>query len=128
MTPLEIVNAFIAAVEAQDVDGAIEFVDPEVSYENVPIDPIVGRDGVAATLNGFLGPVSEVDWRGDGEWEVGRTVINERVDRFKIGDGWLELPVAGFFEVSDAGLITLWRDYFDMGSYVAQLEALTATG
>ena len=53
-------------------------------------------------------------------------VINERLDRFQIGSGWLELPVAGFFEVTDQGLISLWRDYFDMSSYTGQLAALTA--
>ena len=76
-------------------------------------------------LEGFLQPAQEVDWRVDREWQIGDAVINERVDRFKIGDGWLELPVAGFFEVAD-GQITLWRDYFDMGSYMSQLSSLTS--
>ena len=52
-------------------------------------------------------------------------VANERVDKFKIGDGWLELPVAGFFEVDDDGKITLWRDYFDLASYTDQLAKLS---
>ena len=52
--------------------------------------------------------------------------MNERLDRFAIGGGWLELPVAGFFEVTDDGLISLWRDYFDMSTYLSQLSALTA--
>ncbi|MEZ5248435.1 MAG: limonene-1,2-epoxide hydrolase family protein [Ilumatobacteraceae bacterium] len=43
------------------------------------------------------------------------------------GSGWLELPVAGVFEVNDEGLITLWRDYFDMGAYQRQMAELTAS-
>jgi limonene-1,2-epoxide hydrolase len=52
--------------------------------------------------------------------------MNERLDRFKIGDGWLELPVAGVFEVNGDGLIKLWRDYFDLTVYTSQLTALTS--
>jgi limonene-1,2-epoxide hydrolase len=92
----------------------------------VPIQPIKGREAVRAALNGFLGAATGVDWRIDREVVAGNVVINERTDRFEINGGWLELPIAGIFEVNDAGLITLWRDYFDMATYTNQLAALTA--
>ena len=125
MSPLETVNIFMRSVESKDIDGAVALLAEDVSYENMPIDPIVGCEAVRQVLEGFLKPAMHVEWRVLSEWEVGSTVINERVDRFEIGDGWLELPVAGFFEVKD-GLITLWRDYFDMGSYMSQLSSLTS--
>lgn len=121
--PASVVDSFISAVERKDIGEAVSMLAPEVSYENMPIDPVVGRDNVRAVLEGFLAPTTGVDWRIVSQVVVGSTVINERVDRFQINGGWLELPVAGFFEVSD-GLITLWRDYFDMGSYMTQLSAL----
>ena len=34
--------------------------------------------------------------------------------------GWVELEVAGVFEVTN-GEITLWRDYFDLATYQNQL-------
>jgi limonene-1,2-epoxide hydrolase len=34
----------------------------------------------------------------------------------------------GVWEVGDDGLITLWRDYFDMGTYMNRLAELTAEG
>lgn len=123
--PAHVVNSFIAAVERKDVPAAMALLAPDVSYENMPISPVVGRDNVHAVLEGFLAPTTGVDWRIVSQVTAGNTVINERVDRFQINGGWLELPVAGFFEVTD-GLITLWRDYFDMGSYMNQLAALTA--
>ena len=124
MTPSETVTEFIRAIERKDVAAAAELVADDVSYENMPMDPIVGRDAMAATLEAFLAAASEVDWPIVSQYEFGSTVVNERVDRFKIGDGWLELPIAGVFHV-EAGLITLWRDYFDMASYQRQLTALT---
>ena len=125
MNLLATVNAFMQHIESKDIDSAVALLADNVSYENMPIDPISGRDAVRQVLEGFLQPAVRVEWRVLREWEIGGTVINERLDRFQIGDGWLELPVAGFFQVED-GLITIWRDYFDMGSYMSQLSSLTS--
>ncbi len=125
MSPSEIVTAFIHAIERKDVAAAAAMASPGISYENMPMQPIVGRDAMAATLEMFLGNANEVDWVIVRQHEFGSVVYNERVDRFQIGDGWLELPLAGVFEVDDDGLITLWRDYFDLASYQRQLAELT---
>ncbi len=125
MSPNEVVTAFIEAIERIDIDAAVEMLGEDISYENVPMQPITGRDAVRATLAGFLGVASAVEWPVSSQFESGNRVANERVDRFKIGEGWLEMPVAGFFEVNDDGLITLWRDYFDLATYTDQMAALT---
>lgn len=116
---------FIEAIERKDVDAAVALAAPAISYENMPISPIVGREGLAATLRAFLDPVDEVEWRILRQLEAGSVVLNERLDRFRIGDGWLELPVAGVFEVDSDGKVSLWRDYFDMETYTRQLGLLT---
>lgn len=125
-TPSDVIAAFISAIEANDVDAAVALLAEDVSYENVPVTPVVGREAVRATLEGFLAPARNVEWPVHRQVVAGNVVVNERLDRFEIGDGWLELPVAGFFEVNDEGLITLWREYFDMTTYLSQLSALTA--
>ena len=125
MSPVETVAAFIAAIEAKDVDAAVALAAAGISYENMPIDPVVGHEALARTLHGFLAPASTVEFRILKQWTFDRTVINERLDRFQIGDGWLELPIAGIFEIDDDGKISLWRDYFDMGSYTRQFAKLT---
>ncbi len=128
MDASEIVTGFIRAVERMEIDAAVATLAEDVSYENMPITPIVGRDAVGGALTAFLGPAEEVDWKILRQEAVGSVVFNERVDRFRIGTGWLELPVAGVFEVGPDGLITLWRDYFDLGSYQRQLTELTDAG
>ncbi|MGY9072702.1 MAG: limonene-1,2-epoxide hydrolase family protein [Acidimicrobiales bacterium] len=126
-SPSEIVNGFIAAIERMDVEAAGALAAEDISYENMPMRPILGREAMKATLTAFLGAATEVDWPIISEVVVGNRVINERVDRFKIGEGWLELPLVGIFEVNKDGLITLWRDYFDMGSYQTQMAKLTSS-
>jgi limonene-1,2-epoxide hydrolase len=121
----DVVTAFITAIEAKDLDAALGLVTDEISYENVPIDPIVGKEATGAVLRSFLEPAATVEWVIVRQVEVDDVVINERLDRFEIGSGWLELPVAGFFEVTAEGLIQRWRDYFDMATYTRQLAALT---
>jgi limonene-1,2-epoxide hydrolase len=127
-TPSEVVRGFLAAIEAKDVDAALDFLADDVSYENMPMDPIVGKVATDAVLRSFLEPAAAVEWRILREVVIDELVVNERLDRFRIGDDWLELPIAGFFEINDQGLIRRWRDYFDMGSYTRQLAALTGGG
>jgi limonene-1,2-epoxide hydrolase len=122
----ETVDRFIAAIEEMDLDKACNLLAEDVSYENVPMAPIVGRAATHAVLEGIMAKSTRVEWVVTRQLAVGNVVVNERIDRFEIGSGWLELPVAGVFEVNDHGLITLWRDYFDLDSYVRQMAALTA--
>ena len=65
---------------------------------------------------GYNASFQEVQWvvhhqTSSGDLTHG-VVLNERSDRFRTGDTWVELPVAGVFVVRD-GRIALWRDYFD---------------
>jgi len=126
--PGEVVSAFITAIEAKDLDTALELVTDDVSYENVPMSPIVGRDAVRSALERFLAMAAVVDWQVSRQLVSANAVANERLDRFQIGDGWLEMPVAGFFEVTGKGQISLWRDYFDLPTYTTQLAALRGDG
>jgi limonene-1,2-epoxide hydrolase len=48
-------------------------------------------------------------------------VMNERTDRFKMGDKWVEAKVMGVFELKD-GKITAWRDYFDLGQFTSAMS------
>jgi limonene-1,2-epoxide hydrolase len=126
MSPSEIVTAFITAIEAKDIGAAVALAAENISYENMPTSPIVGHPGLAATLQAFLEPAAAVEWQILEQWEVGRVVINERLDRFQVGTGWLELPIAGVFTIDNDDKIAVWRDYFDMGTYTRQFAALTS--
>ena len=60
-----------------------------------------GRDPAAAIFHQLNQHGTEIEFVILLQVASGSTVMNERVDRFRIGDKWLDLPVAGVFEVSD---------------------------
>lgn len=124
MNAEEIVNTFIARVVAKDLDGACELVAADVEYDNVPMGKVEGPEGIKATLGPMVEGLDEVEFVVLRQTATGNVVMNERVDRFRIGDRWADLPVAGVFEVGPDGLITLWRDYFDQQTLNDQLAAL----
>jgi limonene-1,2-epoxide hydrolase len=113
------VTAFIAAIERRDLDAALELVADDCEYDNVPIGPVHGRDGVRTVLGPVVERSDEIAWPVLRSAVAGPVVFNERLDRFRIGARWVELPVTGVWEVRD-GLITVWRDYFDLATYRRQ--------
>ena len=116
----QIVTAFIRALEVKDYDTAASYLAEGVVYDNVPMPTVVGREATIEGLKPFLASATAVQWVVHRQLADDHQVVNERVDRFEIGGRWLEIPVAGIFEVSD-GQITLWRDYFDLGMFTSQM-------
>lgn len=122
MTPLEVVHAFLAAAEKRDYDVSLPLLAEDVEYQNMPLPPVHGKQAVKDTLEFLMAATQDGEWRVDRELASGDLVMNERVDRFLIDGTWAELPVAGVFVVRD-GVITLWRDYFDLKTIMDQLPA-----
>ena len=122
-SPSEVVCDLIRAIESQDIEEATSFMSDQISYENMPMEPVVGKANVAKVLSGFLQPAERVEWRIVSELAKEDTVYNERLDRFCVNGSWLELPIAGVFRVKNSK-IELWRDYFDMATYTKQLRTI----
>ena len=120
MTPSEIVTAFINAIEAKDLDAALALVAEDCEYDNVPMGKVYGIDEMRLRLERVVDRSDLVEWVIFRQAAAGSVVFNERLDRFKIGDKLIEIPLAGVFEVTD-GKITLWRDYFDLATYRDQM-------
>ena len=124
MTPEAPVNESIRRVVANDLESALEMVTDDIEYDNVPIGKNIGPDAMRAFLGVMAGNVDEVQFVIHRQTVTGNVVMNERTDRFRVGDAWMDLKVAGIFEVNDAGQVTLWRDYFDMGEFNEQMQKL----
>jgi limonene-1,2-epoxide hydrolase len=119
------VTEFIRRVVAGDLAAAGELVADDLEYDNVPIGKNHGREAMVTFLGGMSNGIDEVEFVVHRQTASGNTVMNERSDRFRIGEAWIDLPVAGVFEVGEDGRITLWRDYFDMKMFTDQMAAIT---
>ena len=120
MNPLETVNAFLAAAAGRDYDTALALLTEDVEYQNMMLPAVHGRDAVRETLEGLLALCTDSEWVVHRELAQGDLVMNERTDRFRIGEIWTDLPVMGMFELRN-GQIALWRDYFDLQTIMAAM-------
>ena len=118
--PADVVSEFIGAIEAGQLEAALGLLTDDCEYDNVPFGPVHGRDAVRDLLGPFIARFDEVRWIVEHQVASGTpdagVVMNERRDRFRSGDTWAELSVAGLFVVRH-GRITLWRDYFDLAQF-----------
>jgi limonene-1,2-epoxide hydrolase len=119
-TPGSVAKAFLQAMESLDYATALQLVAEACEYTNPPpIGTVHGPAGVRAVLEPFFAPTLDNEFRIVREAVNGSVVILERLDRHRLVDKWVELPVTGVFEVKQ-GLITYWRDYFDAATILSQ--------
>ncbi len=121
MTPEQTVDSFIAAVERRDLEGVLALMAPDCEYDNVPMSKAVGHEAVRGVLEMFVTTSETVQFEVLRQVASGDTVMNERVDRFELNGKKVAIAVAGVFVV-EGGLITLWRDYFDLAQFTAQMS------
>lgn len=112
-TETDVVTRFLAALERLDVDAALELLDPDVEYQNVPFPPARGIDQVARQLRMLDRYCNAFEARTHHIAANGPVVLTERTDVIGIGRVRAEFWVCGTFEVYD-GRITVWRDRFDV--------------
>jgi limonene-1,2-epoxide hydrolase len=113
----EIVRQFCAAFARRDVDEICAFFAPDAVYHNMPIGPAVGIDAIRESLEATVPPSPYIEFEILNLVSNGPIVFTERIDRLEFAGKAVELPVAGIFEL-DGGLITAWRDYFDMQQFL----------
>lgn len=122
--PMQICLAFMKAMEPLDYDRALALVSADCAYTNPPpFGTVTGPAGIRAVLEPFFAPTLENEFTVLRSAANGPVVVLERLDRHRLSvdgaDKWVELPVTGVFEVHD-GLITYWRDYFDVMTIMAE--------
>ncbi|MBB3409883.1 limonene-1,2-epoxide hydrolase [Rhizobium sp. BK316] len=125
MSPLETARVFFAHWSANRIKEALAMLAEDVLYDNVPLPDIVGRENVRKFHADFgIGSAFKVDWQVTEIAASGNVVLNERIDIFTHESGsQITLPVMGTLTVKN-GRITVWRDYFDLGSFERQLAAI----
>ena len=76
---------------SRDIDRIMDYFTDDALYVNIPIDPPNrGKEQIRATIEGFTAMASAIEFivHHQAENEDGR-VLNERTDRFLMGDKWV---------------------------------------
>jgi limonene-1,2-epoxide hydrolase len=110
--PQTIVEAFLAALMAGDMDTAAALLAEDVTYSNVGLPSVHGKRAVLRVLGPLAGRVLGIELYLHAISASGPVVLTERTDVLTIGPLRMQFWVAGRFDVYD-GQITLWRDAFD---------------
>jgi len=119
MSNTKIVLDFIDAWNRMDWDRVVGLLADDVVYHNIPMEKIEGKAAAAAFITGMK-PLA-VQWDVLSIAENGNKVLTERVDAFDMPGGKrIAIPVMGTFEV-ERGLISAWRDYFDLATFTQQM-------
>ena len=115
--PAEIVerfiHAFIDAWPHGDAAALSAFFADDAIYHNVPFEPAIGRQAIEDTFAQFMTMGGTVSVELRHLLSDDTIVMTERIDHFVSDDRRIDLPMMGICEVRD-GLITAWRDYFDL--------------
>ncbi len=118
---VEIITEFVAAWSRLDPVELASYFAPNGSYHNMPVGAVVGRDNVRDMIAAFSADWTETQWDLLNIVGAGDLVVAERLDRTQAGDKSVDLPCTGVFEMED-GKIKVWRDYFDLGTYINALS------
>lgn len=120
VSPIRVVETFLAALERQDRDTAALYLHDDVVYQNVPLPPHVGKGAVLRALKAFERVVTEFQVKMRNIAERDGVVLTERVDILSGPLLYLDIWVCGTFEVK-GGKIVLWRDYFNLAEVTGKL-------
>lgn len=115
-----IIRDFINTWPSMDAGAITSFFAADGIYHNMMLEPVQGPKNIEPFIKGFLGIWEKVNWDLLNIATSGNIVFTERVDHFHASSKSVSLPCSGVFEMKD-GKIAVWRDYFDMGTYVKAL-------
>jgi limonene-1,2-epoxide hydrolase len=124
MTPQQTVEAFIGHWNDYDLDAILALCAEGMVWHNIPMEPVIGKPAIRAATEGFMADIATCEWITHAIAANGNRVLTERTDGFTFKDGRkAAIRVMGTFEVNADGLITQWRDYFDMGEFQREFAA-----
>lgn len=116
-----IIRNFIESWSTLDPEKLSDFFTEDGTYHNMPAQPVSGRANVEKFIAGFLSTWTETTWDILNICGSNDLVFAERLDRTKTTKGSVDLPCVGVFEMQD-GKIRVWRDYFDIGTYMKAMQ------
>lgn len=119
---IAVVESFLRALEALDMERAVSMLTDDAVYQNVPLPAHRGKHEISRVLRGFGRVVTRFEVQMRNIAARDGVVLTERVDILSGPMLYLDIWVCGTFEVR-GGKICLWRDYFDLAELTLKLAA-----
>lgn len=104
----EFCRAWTAPLDLDRIGGFL--ADDAVYRATETAPPVKGRDAIVERLRGMLGGAREAEFEVVQTHASGPVVINERFDRFAVGERRIEWHGVGVFYIR-GGKIVEWSDY-----------------
>lgn len=117
-----VIRDFVVAWARLDADELAAYFTDDGVYHNMPTAPVSGRAAVRDFIAGFTANWTWTEWEIRALIADGDTVVCERIDRIRTEAGDVDLPCVGVFELR-SGQIAVWRDYFDLGTFMKAMGA-----
>lgn len=124
--PQAVVVDFLQACCKLDMDTALELIDDNCVYQNVPFHTARGKKSIVKALQGMGKAMDHFGVEMVNIAANGDVVLTERVDTLGGRFFNVELPVMGVFVVKN-GKITEWRDYFDWSASLGKFVGSVVT-
>ena len=117
------VDRLFAAIESRDLRRVEAALSPDITWQNVPHTPVVGRTAVVAMLADIL------RWSDEVRWDIvsatsddrGTSARVDRSDRFWIDGDEHSVRCVGEFEIDAAGAVSSVRDQVDLDEWRARI-------
>jgi limonene-1,2-epoxide hydrolase len=125
MGHIEVVERFIDAWHARDLDRIAAFLAQDIEYHNIPGEPINGIEATTVALGRLLGMVTDLRWDvlNMAETEDG-TVLYEKIENYEVDGAWIALRCMITLEFDADDKIDAWRAYFDLGRWQAEMQRI----
>ena len=117
----EIIRDFIDAWSRLSVKELVAYFSEDGIYHNMPAGPVAGHEALRTFIGAFVANWENTDWEIINLLAHGDIVVVERMDRTVAAGKPVDLPCCGVFEMKN-GKIAVWRDYFDMATYIKALS------
>ena len=117
----KVIREFIEAWSRLDPKELASYFTEDGVYHNMPAGAVSGRANVEKFIRGFTASWTETTWDLLNIASSANVVIAERLDRTRAGEKSVDLPCVGVFEMEN-GKIKVWRDYFDLGTYLKSMS------
>ncbi|ORV97738.1 hypothetical protein AWC13_16080 [Mycobacterium kubicae] len=128
-SPESVIRKFIDTWPRSDVDEMIAFFSDDAVYTDGPRGTFRGKEAIETEMRSLMDLVPTTTADVKHFLVSGGVVMVERVDVFEMAGETFDVEMSAVFEVNGDGLISRWRDYYDLRSLEERVaERLGAAG